>query len=217
MNRYYPIYLDLKDKPCVIVGGGEVAERKAKSLLSCGARVLVISPRLNQGLEKLYQKGLIHYQAGDFSKQDFSKALLVIGATDNREINSQIAQEARKQGILVNIVDNPAECDFIVPASLKRGDLLITISTGGKSPALARKIREELEERFGEEYEEFLSLMGELREAVKERISEQAHRERLFSLLIDSDIIQLLKIGQKEKARRKAQEIINHYSGDTEK
>jgi len=209
MSPYYPIYLDVKDRLCIVVGGGEVAERKVKGLLAYGAKVVVISPQLNRGLEALYRQGLIQYRAKDFGGEDLVGALLVIGATDSREVNREIARQARRQGVLVNIVDEPAECDFIVPSSLKRGDLVISISTGGKSPALARKIREELEERFGREYEELLALMGELRQEVKETIPGQERRERVFASLLESEIIDLLKENQKERARRRAQEIIN--------
>ena len=213
MTHYYPIYLNLKNRLCVVVGGGEVAERKVKSLVACDARVLVISPELNQELQELYQKGLIRYRRGNFSREDLSEACLVIGATDSRQTNSEIAEQARKQGILVNIVDNPEECDFIVPATVERGDLLIGISTGGKSPALARNIREELEERYGEEYAEFLNLMGELREVLKKEMPDQQQRERIFQALIGSDIIKLIKVGQKGQGRIRAQEIIEKACG----
>ena len=213
MTHYYPIYLNLKNRLCVVVGGGAVAERKVKSLVACDARVLVISPELNQELQELYQKGLIRYRRGNFSREDLSEACLVIGATDSRQTNSEIAEQARKQGILVNIVDSPEECDFIVPATVERGDLLIGISTGGKSPALARNIREELEERYGEEYAEFLNLMGELREVLKKEMPDQQQRERIFQALIVSDIIQLIKVGQKGQGRIRAQEIIEKACG----
>ena len=213
MTHYYPIYLNLKNRLCVVVGGGEVAERKVKSLVACDARVLVISPELNQELQELYQKGLIRYRRGNFSREDLSEACLIIGATDSRQTNSEIAEQARKQGILVNIVDSPEECDFIVPATVERGDLLIGISTGGKSPALARNIREELEERYGEEYAEFLNLMGELREVLKKEMPDQQQRERIFQALIVSDIIQLIKVGQKGQGRKRAQEIIEKACG----
>lgn len=213
MSCYYPIYLNLKNKPCVVVGGGKVAERKVKSLVACGAQVLVISPELNQELQELYQKGLIRYREGIFSSQDLSGSLLVIGATDSCQTNSEIAKQAHRQGILVNIVDSPEECDFIVPATVERGNLLISISTGGKSPALARKIREELEEKYGEEYAEFLELMGDLREVLKEEISDQQQRERVFQFLIESDIIQSIRMGQKEQGQKRAREIIKKACG----
>lgn len=213
MTHYYPIYLNLKNRSCVVVGGGEVAERKVKSLVACGAKVLVISPKLNQELQELYQKGVIRCRGGEFSIRDLSEVFLVIGATDNRQTNSEIAEQARKKGILANIVDSPEECDFIVPATVARGDLIIGISTGGKSPALARKIREELEERYGEEYAEFLALIGELREVLKKKIDDQQQREMAFQSLIESDIIQLIRIGQKERARKRAREIIEKSCG----
>lgn len=213
MTLYYPIFLNLKHKLCVVVGGGGVAERKVKSLLACSAKVLVVSPDLDQELQELHQKGLIQYRQGSFSSEDFLGAFLVIGATDSRQTNSEITKQARKQGILVNIVDSPDECDFIVPATVERGELVISISTGGKSPALARKIRQELEEKYGEEYAEFLDIMGELREVIKKKIPDQPQRERVFQSLIESDIIQLIKMGQKEQGRKRARELIEKTCG----
>ena len=161
--KYYPIFLDIRDKKCVIVGGGEVAARKAERLLDCGAKVFVISPKLSPALAALKEKDLISHIAAEYTGDLIDGAALVIGATDDEKTNAPISLDARKKGIPVNIVDDPQKCDFILPSLVQRGDLAITIGTGGKSPALARHLREELEAKYGKEYEIFLNILGNLR------------------------------------------------------
>ena len=161
--KYYPVFLDIRDKICVIVGGGEVALRKAERLLECGAKVSIISPKLAPGLSMLKDKGLISHIITEYSGDLIDQAVLVIGATDDEKTNARISEDARGKGIPVNIVDDPQKCDFILPSIVQRGDLAITIGTGGKSPALARHLREELEKHYGEEYEIFLNILGNLR------------------------------------------------------
>ena len=161
--QYYPVFLDIRGKVCVIVGGGEVALRKVERLLDCGAKVSVISPKLVAELATLKDKGLISHIAAEYSGDLIDKAALIIGATDDEKINACISQDARAKGIPVNIVDDPQKCDFILPAIAQRGDLVMAIGTGGKSPALARHLREELEKQYGKEYEIFLNILGNLR------------------------------------------------------
>jgi precorrin-2 dehydrogenase / sirohydrochlorin ferrochelatase len=161
--KYYPIFLDIRGKICVIVGGGEVAARKAERLLDCGAKVLVISPKLSQELAALKDKNLISHIAFEYSDDLIDGAALIIGATDDEKTNARISLDAGSKGIPVNIVDDPQKCDFILPALVQRGDLAIAIGTGGKSPALARHLREELEAVYGSEYEILLNILGNLR------------------------------------------------------
>lgn len=161
--KYYPIFLDIKDKKCVIVGGGEVAARKAERLLYCGAKVFVISPKLTPELAGLKEKKAISHIAAEYSGDLTEGAALIIGATDDEKINTRISIDARGKGIPVNIVDDPQKCDFILPSLVQRGDLAIAIGTGGKSPALARHLREELESGYGKEYEVLLNILGNLR------------------------------------------------------
>jgi len=161
--KYYPVFLDIRDKKCVIVGGGEIALRKAERLLDCGAKVSVISPKLVPELAALKDRNLISHIAAEYSGNLIDKATLIIGATDDKKTNARISQDARAKNIPVNIVDDPQKCDFILPSIVQRGDLSITIGTGGKSPALARYLREELEGQYGKEYEIFLNILGNLR------------------------------------------------------
>jgi len=197
---YYPIMLNIKGEKCVVVGGGKVALRKVKMLLECGAKVTVISPTLHQDLVRLAQDKAIRLIKQDYEPGDLDGAVAVIAATDAEEINRSVAHEAKNRGILVNVVDNPGESDFIVPSFLRRGDLTIAISTGGTSPALAKKIRTKLEQDFGKEYGLLLPLIGEVRSTVKEK--EIMVREESWQELLDLDpLIRLIQKGQRKKAK----------------
>jgi precorrin-2 dehydrogenase/sirohydrochlorin ferrochelatase len=208
MPGYYPAYLDIKGKKCLVIGGGEVAERKVGLLIRCGAKVSVVSPDLAPGLEMLNSKGEITYIKGEFKEANLTDVFLVIGATDKKEINERIYREAQKRNILVNVVDSPELCNFIVPSVVERGDLIISISTCGKSPALSKKIREELEERYGIEYAEFLNLMGDLRKRISSQIADKDKREEIYKRLVDSDIIDLIRNGDDEAVKKRVDEII---------
>lgn len=209
MNNYYPVYLKLLDRKCLVVGGGKVAERKVKGLLDCGARVFVISPELTKWLEEAALRGEIFVTRRNYTTLDLAEAFLVIGATDNIEINNRVAEECIERNILVNIVDEPDRCNFIVPAVLRQGPLSISISTDGRSPMLARRIREELEPAFGTEYSDFLELIGNLREYIIRNVPEQEKRRDIFYRLVYSDIIDLLRDGQHDKVKER----INHVLG----
>jgi len=150
-----------------VVGGGEVAARKVRRLLDCGAEVFVISPTLTPDLAQLKADKSIVHIAAEYDAPYIDGANLIIGATDAEITNAAIARDARGKGIPVNIVDDPQRCDFILPSLVERGDLTIAIGTGGKSPALARHLREELEARYGVEYEVLLNVLGDLRRQIK--------------------------------------------------
>lgn len=197
---YYPVMLNLQDKKCIVFGGGEVALRKVKMLRDFGAEVTVISPALCPGLAGLADRKAInalrrHYQPGDLKG-----VFIAIAATDDRNVNTTIANEARELGVLVNVVDVPELCDFIVPAYVRRGDVTIAVSTAGKSPALARKIRARLEQEFGEEYAALAQLVGEVRNELKE-LNTEADGETWQEALDLDLLIALLKKGEAGKAR----------------
>lgn len=207
--KYYPIYLDIANKRCVVVGGGGVAERKIRRLLECGAHVVVVAKVLTPFLEQMEKEGAIEHRAADYEKSFLAGASLVIGATDRDEVNGRISDDAKAQGIPVNIVDEPARCDFIVPALFRRGDLAVAVSTGGKSPALAKKLRKELKARYGPEYAVLLNILGDLREKVVARGRSSAENKLLFERIIDSDILRAL--GEEKWGR--ADEIISGITG----
>ncbi|OGW13187.1 MAG: hypothetical protein A2W77_08855 [Nitrospinae bacterium RIFCSPLOWO2_12_39_16] len=208
MPRYYPAYIDIKGKRCLVVGGGKVAERKVKLLLKCDAMVSVVSPELISRLKELNSKGKIKFFKGEFKEKYLKDMFLVIGATDNSEVNLKIYKAASKKNILVNIVDSPEICNFIVPSIVERGDLIIAISTGGKSPALSKKLRKELEDRYGFEYSKFLNTMGSLRKKISSKIRDKKKREEIYNKLVDSDIIKLIRDGDDETVKSRVNEII---------
>ena len=142
-----------------MVGGGAVAERKVRSLYSAGACITIISREINARLRTFAEEHAIPLVAREVREEDLKEKLLVIAATDNRETNKRIAEQARRAGALVNVVDSPEESDFFVPSSFNRGDLTIAIATSGKMPALSRKIRKQLEKQFGSEYENYIQLL----------------------------------------------------------
>jgi precorrin-2 dehydrogenase / sirohydrochlorin ferrochelatase len=191
--RYYPVNLDIRNRKCLVVGGGDVGTRKVMTLLDCGAKVVVVSPDVNEKIEELSNKGLIKLQRRGFKPTDLDKMFLVIGATDNPELNRQIHNEAEGLGMLCNIADRPEVCNFILPAIVNRGDLIIAISTSGKSPAFAKKMRKDLEKKFGTEYAEFLTLMGGIRNKLLSEDHEPEAHKHVFENLIKRDLITLIK------------------------
>jgi len=171
----YPIFLNLQERRCLVVGGGEVALRKVQSLFKNGARVTVVAPTATEFLRRMASKGEIALSLRKYRESDLEGAFMVIAATSDRKVNSAVSMDARRRGVLVNVVDSPGECDFYVPSVVARGDLVLAVSTGGKSPALARKIREDLERAYGPEYDRFLRLMGIVRRKI---MAEGASAER---------------------------------------
>ena len=168
---YYPIYLNICDRRCIVIGGGEVALRKVEILLEYGANVEVISPELDPELIELAKDNQIPTFVREYKEGDLEGAFVVIAATDSDEINRQVAGEARRRSILINVVDYAEYCDFIVPSVMRRGDITITVSTSGKSPALARKLRLQIEDQIGDEYIALTELIADVRtQIIKEGI-----------------------------------------------
>jgi precorrin-2 dehydrogenase/sirohydrochlorin ferrochelatase len=208
MNQFFPINLNIQGRKCLIIGGGKVAERKVESLLQCGADICLVSPKVTQNLEKLAGEGAIKLISREYVADDLDGCFLVISATNDQQVNQKIANDCLSRNILINVVDDPDKCNFTVPSVLRRGSLCIAVSTDGKSPTLAKKIREELEERFGAEYAEFLDLMGEIRDQVIRDISDEEKRRTIFKCLIDSDILDLIRKGNKELVSKQVAECI---------
>jgi len=197
---YYPVFLNVKGKKCIVVGGGEVALRKTEVLLEHGAKVEVVSPELCPELAELGQSGEINTVSREYKAGDLKNAFVAIAATDNGEINRRVVAEARKMAVLVNVVDDAENSDFIAPSYLRRGDVAIAISTSGKSPALARKIRSRLEEELGDEYALLADLIGEVRVEVRKQKVKIGSQSWQAALDIDR-LLELLRKGEKEKAR----------------
>mgnify|MGYP001577040122 FL=1 len=208
--RYYPIFLDINDKPCIVVGGGSVAERKVSSLLNAGAKVLVISPKLTPALKRLANKKQISYCPNPYKTGDLKGFFLAYSATNDPLVNKAVFKEAKKQGILLNVVDVPELCNFIVPSVVERGDLLIAISTSGKSPAMAKKIREKLEKEFGREYAVFLDIMGKVREKVLTGSKESDKNKEMFEKLVNSPMLEWIRKGKKQEINKFLRKVLGN-------
>jgi len=191
------------------VGGGDVAERKVERLLDFGARIAVVGKKLTPYLEAMKREGRIIHIDADYDDSYINDAFLVIGATDQDEVNAKISRQGRAKGILVNIVDDPDKCDFILPSILQQGDLLIAVSTGGKSPALAKKLREDLEKLYGSEYQSLLKVMGSLREKLVVKGHSSDENKRLFESVVHSDILRHIK----DKNWKQVKKVISDITG----
>jgi len=167
MPDYFAAFLDLRGRRCLVVGGGEIGERKARALLECGAHVTVVSPVVTRGLAALAAVGRIVERRRTFRRSDLRGCALAVAATGELAVDDAVAALARRARVLVNVVDRPARCDFILPSVLRRGELQIAVSTGGRSPALAREIRRRLEPLFGPEYAGLVARTGEARRAAR--------------------------------------------------
>ncbi len=190
---YYPILVDLQGKDVLVIGGGTVAQRKIETLLEYGAVVKLISRQLTPTLNRYLEKGKIKFLDEEFRANYLDGIFMVVASTDDASLNHRISQEAGKKGLLINAVDQPSDCNFIVPAILRRGDLLIAVSTSGKSPALAKKVRVDLEDQFGLEYGTLLVIMGNLRKEILSRGLSQDENSRIFHDIVDSHILEAIR------------------------
>ncbi len=208
MTDFYPIFLSLENQPCVVIGGGQVAEGKAAGLLAAGARITVIAPRLTRLLGVYAESGAITHLPRRYHPGDLAGAFLVICATDRHEVNQQVWQEANHNCQLVNVVDDLEHCNFIAPSIVRQGDLSIAISTGGKAPALAVRLKERLQALIGPHYARFLELASGLRRPLAQHIPDFEERKALWYRLVDSDVLDLLKQGDEIAALQRISEIV---------
>jgi siroheme synthase-like protein len=199
MAVYYPIYLNLQGRRCLVAGGGRVALRKVRTLLEHGAEVKVVSPRLCADLRRLALEGRIKVLNRTYLAGDMKGVSIAIVATSNRKINRNAAEEARKRGVPVNVVDDPVLSDFIVPSILRRGDLSIAVSTSAKCPALARKIRSRLEDNFGSEFASLVAMIDEARRRIRKEGLKVSGSDWQRAIDIDS-MIELIRKGRSEEA-----------------
>ncbi len=197
----YPIFLKLEEKKCLVVGGGRVAERKTRSLLAAGANVKLVAKKTTTALSRLARERKIRLLKKYFVPSHLKDVSLVLCATDDKKLNSRVAREARRRGILVNVADSPELCDFFLPAALRRGHFQIAVSTAGGSPAIAKRVRDELARRYGKEYGELTGLMRSMRLKVIREIPEE-RRTAVLNAMIAPRIVRLLRRGQKVAARR---------------
>ncbi len=196
--QYYPVYLDMKGRQALVVGGGAVGSRKAQTLLRAGARVTVVSPRATEVIRDLAGAGRLTWHDRPYRSSDMTSMFLVFSATDDPDLNSRIGADAARHHVLCNFADQPDRGHFILPSLVERGDLLISISTSGKSPAVARRLRQELEAYFGEEYAPFLQLLGAIRQRLVEREHAPDEHRKVLGRLIDGGLLALVKDGDRD-------------------
>ena len=189
---YYPIFLDLNNQNVIVVGGGEVAERKIKNLLIYGCTIYISSPHLTPHLQQLVAAKKIHHIPDESLDTYMGTAFMVIAATDDSEVNSNIATQAKKHGLLINTVDQPKDCNFIMPSIVKRGNLQIAISTAGKSPALAKKIRKELQNTFPPEYDLLTELLGKIRTKLLSQNQPASKNKVIFQQLVEANLLEMI-------------------------
>jgi precorrin-2 dehydrogenase / sirohydrochlorin ferrochelatase len=195
MAAYFPVALDLRGRRCLVVGAGSVATRKIEALIDAEATVIVVAPERSRPVQALAQAGRLQLRERDFSSEDLDGVFLVIAATDRTDVNREVSNQARARGVLVNAADDPASCDFILPAIVRRGDIQIAISTGGRSPALARHLRQRLEALLPPEYERLVGVLAEVRARLREEGArvpaanwQAAIDDELFSLIRSGDL-----------------------------
>lgn len=207
-SAYYPVFLSLAERLVVVVGGGPVAERKVAGLLPCGARVRVVAPEVTSRLARLADRGEIEHLARAFQPGDLEGAFLALGEPGDGSRDAAFFDEAEERGIFANVEDDLDHCSFIAPAIVRRGDLVIAISTSGRAPALAVRLRERLEGELGPEYGALLELAGRLRAPLARAVPEFEERRRRWYELVDSDVLDLFRNDRAAEARERAEQIM---------
>lgn len=197
---YYPIYIDIEDRDVVIIGGGNVCARKAETMMKYGARVTVVSPEFTDEIEQWARDGKLTIHRKHYDASDLENANIVIASTDDQLVNEQVAADCRQRRIPVNVVDVTPLCEFIVPAIVESGSIQIAVSTGGKSPALARTLKEDLQRFVGPEYAVVNDVLGTLREGAKAVLPTDTDRKRFFDGIIAMGILEMLRAGKRREA-----------------
>lgn len=196
---FYPLFLELAGRACVVIGGGAVAERKVEGLLQVGASVTVVSPALSARLEEWVREGRIRHVGRNYVVGDLAGSQLAFVATDDGQVNAAVAHEGRERGVWVNAADDPTHCDFILPSILRRGHLVIAVGTGGASPALSRAVREELEAYFTEDYAVLAEVAAEVRGELRRR--KLSPGSETWQRALDADVRRLIASGRREEAK----------------
>lgn len=197
---YYPIYIDIEDRDVVIIGGGNVCARKAETMMKYGARVTIVSPEFTEEIEGWARDGQLALKRKTYDESDVEGAVLVIASTDHQSVNEQVAADCRRRKIPVNVVDVTPLCEFIVPAIIEKGSIQIAISTGGKSPAIARTLKEDLQRSIGPEYAEINDVLATLREGAKAVLPTDVDRKRFFDGIIARGVLDMLREGRRTEA-----------------
>jgi siroheme synthase-like protein len=211
MSAYYPILLDLRGKRCVIFGGDKTAEGKVRGLVEANADLTLVSPSVTPAIMELIDSGAITWERREYRSGDLEGVFVAMAALEGKESNQAIWEEAEARGLLINSVDDPAHCNFILPANLWRGDLVVSVSSSGKSPTLASTVRNQIAEVIGPEYGELLDILGQLRPQVMDRYAEMSTRTALWRRIVQSDALDHLRSGDKEGALQLVQELLSEF------
>ncbi len=204
----YPVCLNITGKLCVVIGGGSVAERKVEGLLAAGGRVRVISPEVTSSLAALAKEDRIEWRRKAYAAGDLDDAFLVFAATDSREVQEAVCRDAEQAAMLINVADDPDHCAFQVPATVHRGDLTLSVGTGGRSPAVAAMIRRQLEREFGREYAVLLELVAMIREHVLTDDRTPRERKILFQNILHDDIVPWIREGRWDRLRQHLEDVL---------
>ncbi|HEY6140513.1 MAG TPA: bifunctional precorrin-2 dehydrogenase/sirohydrochlorin ferrochelatase [Thermoanaerobaculia bacterium] len=197
---YYPIFLDVEDRDVAIIGGGNVCARKAETMLRYGARVTIVSPSFTDEIEQWARKGAVAIKRKPYDARDLDGASIVIASTDDQRVNEQIAADCRARKIPVNVVDVTPLCEFIVPAIVESGSVHVAISSEGKSPALARTLKEDIQRMLGTEYAEVNDALGSLRDNAKKALPTDVARKAFFDGILARGILDMLRQGRRHDA-----------------
>lgn len=201
---YYPIYIDIEDRAVLIVGGGAVCARKAETMMGYGGRVTIVSPEITDEIAAWERDGALVVKRKKYAEPDLEGASIVIASTDDPCVNARVARDCRRRKIPVNVVDVTHLCEFIVPAIIQKGSIQIAVSTGGKSPAIGRTLKEDLQRAIGPEYAEVNDLLGTLRKSAKQVLPTDVDRKRFFDGIIAAGVLDMLR----QNRRREAYEAI---------
>ncbi len=205
---FYPINLNIAGRLCLVVGGGGVAARKIEALLFSEAQVQVVSPEVCGKISDLAEAGAIQWFRREYRDSDLENVFLVFAATSEPAVQERIAVQAKKSGVLLNSADSPEQCDFQVPAKVRRGDLLIAVSSGGASPALSARIKHRLYLEFGPEYGDLVELLARIRRQIVSGSRESEANRELFQHLLDQPLVELIRTGRWQEIRTTLETIL---------
>ncbi|WP_438444357.1 precorrin-2 dehydrogenase/sirohydrochlorin ferrochelatase family protein [Gorillibacterium sp. sgz5001074] len=208
MEGYFPILLKVQDKSCLVVGGGPVAERRIASLLDAKAKVKVVSPRLTEPIWAWVREGRIEAEERPYEPSDQDGMYLVVAATDSTPVNDEVCRAAARANRLINMAEHPERGDFIVPSVVRRGKLVIAVSTQGASPSVAAAIRRQIETSFGQEYEIYLDFLSEFRLKVQDLVKDTKMRQEWFRAVLQEDLLDKIRRGQFEGWRSQVMECL---------
>ncbi len=210
MSRYYPVLLNLEGKRCIVVGERWAAEERVRGLLDAGAAVTVISPELRPALKPFRDAGAITWIPREYRSGDLDGCFLVVTAARDPEVSRRVFRDAESSGVLASAVDDEPHCRFIYPAIHRQGDLIVAVSSSGRSPALASRLRDHFARETGPEYARLLELMGGMRSELRERFPDFAERKRICYDLVDSAVLDLLRAGDERGARALLESILEN-------